>query len=405
MADLHLDSPFIGYGHLPRHIYERIKESTFISFSRIIHLAIAEKVDFVVISGDIYDNENRSLRAQVRFRDGVGFLNENNIKVFIIHGNHDHLGGNWISLDWPENVNLFESETVEMKQYIKNGEPLVNIYGFSYCKRQVTKKMSSYYKKINTAPFHIGLLHGSIEGNKEHNPYAPFRLNELREKGFDYWALGHIHKSEVLSEDPLIIYPGNIQGRHIKEIGEKGCYLVELSDYKENTYHFHPTADIIWDKLVLDISKVETIDGLLDYCREKMDDRRKVDKGVLLTIEFIGEGRVHEFLQNHDSVQELLEILLENEEDRNSFVWITEFHVKTMNQWDREKLKTDTHFIGDLLKFTDEYKNIDNALSTLFKHYKAKRYMDALSEEDAIEIIESAERLLINELLKNSNAT
>lgn len=234
-ADLHLDSPFKGMEmNVAQSVWERMKQSTFESFERIVDKAIQERVDFVLLAGDLYDAETRSLRAQVFVREQMKRLSQYDIPVFIIHGNHDHLGGSWAAIEFPENVHVFTEPYVEEKSFYKNGELLASIYGFSYLQQAVTDNMTAQYTKMSDAPFHIGMLHGSVEGDAEHNRYAPFQIRELKEKQFDYWALGHIHKREILSEEPYIIYPGNIQGRHRKETGEKGAYLIELT--KQGTH-------------------------------------------------------------------------------------------------------------------------------------------------------------------------
>lgn len=95
-ADLHLDSPFKGMEmNVSQSVWERMKQSTFESFERIVDKAIQERVDFVLLAGDLYDEETRSLRAQVFVREQMKRLSQYDIPVFIIHGNHDHLGGSW----------------------------------------------------------------------------------------------------------------------------------------------------------------------------------------------------------------------------------------------------------------------------------------------------------------------
>src|SRR5699024_1847764 len=107
-------------------------------------------------------------------------------------------------------------------------------------------------------PFHIAMLHGAVHGNKGHDPYAPFNLNDLKKKPFDYWALGHIHKREQLSDSPPIIYPGNIQGRHRNETSEKGCYYVQLS-HTSTELEFVPLQSILFEEITVDVSTCKTI--------------------------------------------------------------------------------------------------------------------------------------------------
>ncbi|GAE46065.1 metallophosphoesterase family protein [Mesobacillus boroniphilus] len=228
-ADLHLDSPMVGLRHLPKVIFHRLQESTFTALKNITDAAIKHEVDFVVIAGDLYDAEDRSIRAQAVLRNEMVRLADKGIKVYGIHGNHDHLGAKSVMIDFPDNVHFF-SDQVAKADFTKHDGTLVHLYGFSYPERHVMERWIEKYEKIDGADFHVGLLHGHFEGVSDHGKYASFRLSELIEKDYDYWALGHIHKREFLSQQPYVVYPGNPQGRNRKELGEKGAYIVKLTE-------------------------------------------------------------------------------------------------------------------------------------------------------------------------------
>jgi DNA repair exonuclease SbcCD nuclease subunit len=148
-ADLHLDSPMIGLKNLPSSIKHRLQESTFTAFKKIIDEAIQRKVDFVIIAGDIYDGEDRSLRAQIRFRQEMERLEQQGIAVFIIHGNHDHLSGKWIQMKFPDNVHIFPANVSKFEYKKENTK--VHLYGFSYESRHLYKRMIDHYQKENEA--------------------------------------------------------------------------------------------------------------------------------------------------------------------------------------------------------------------------------------------------------------
>ncbi|MCH1627106.1 metallophosphoesterase family protein [Ferdinandcohnia quinoae] len=398
IADLHLDSPFVGLQKLPSRLYKRLQESTFISFSKLINVAIENKVDFVVISGDLFDGEDRSLRAQSRFRKEMERLQKHHISVYLIHGNHDHLGGSWPHFEWPSNVHVFSSSNVEVKTFVKNGEVLANLYGFSYLTKAVVENKTSSYLKQEGPPFHIGLLHGSMEGENEHSRYAPFSIRDLQHKGFDYWALGHIHKRQILSENPLIVYPGNIQGRHRKEMGEKGGYLVKLSN-SGVSYTFIPTAEIIWEYSQIDISQITTYDQLLDHCFKRIEELRRDQQGILLTIEFTGGSILHNQLLDKGLMDDLLAVLNEEIEDEN-FIYICLIKIKSQLLIDRSKLKQESHFVGDLLESIDRYQGFDEALSPLHLHSGARKFLAGFSKEELAEILTDAENYILQEIYK-----
>ncbi|WP_458414430.1 metallophosphoesterase family protein [Schinkia sp. CFF1] len=398
-ADLHLDSPFKGLYHLPTPIFEKLKESTFASFNQIMELALEELVDFVLIAGDLFDGDARSLKAQIALRKGFERLDQAGISVYVIHGNHDHLGGNWAQLKWPENVHFF-SKDVEALTYRKNGKTLAYIYGFSYGKRAVTDNMVKYYDKKEGALFHIGMLHGNLEGKEDHDPYAPFTVNQLLEKGLDYWALGHIHKRQILHEDPHIVYPGNIQGRHRKEAGEKGCYVVELSKL-ETKCRFVPCAAIVWETGIIPIDSLATVDELISTIKKSKESFRMHHKGTVLAIDFVGNGPLHEELNDRQFINEFCDILNDGEEFEENFVWIAECFNHTSRPYHRNVLKNESHFIGDLLRQIDGYNDADfeESLQLLLTNRKANQFLQN-KHTNKEEILEKAERLLVEELLR-----
>lgn len=398
-ADLHLDRPFRGLADVPSSIAERVRHSTFRSFHRIVDAAIEREVDFVVIAGDLFDRELRSLRAQARFRDEMERLREAGIECFVIHGNHDPLGRDNMSLSWPDNVHVFSTQ-VGMIPFIKNGKPLAHLYGFSYPERAVTERMIRYYEKTDGATYHIGLLHGNVDGETGHDPYAPFTVSELLKKTFDYWALGHVHKRRSLHRDPPILYAGNIQGLNPKETGEKGCTLVEMEG-RTTDLTFLPTAEIEWHAVNIPISGLGTADQLLEACEGELESLRRKDTGVLCTLQFSEAGPLHAFLQEDTHIDDLLSVLREGEEEKEHFVWPVSCQVHTTLSWDRDELKLEHHFIGDLLKLIDE-QGADEAISPLYKNRQAKRFL-SFSEQERLDILREAETLLLTELLREGD--
>ncbi|MCA1030872.1 DNA repair exonuclease [Bacillus timonensis] len=399
-ADLHLDSPFISYQDLPRRLHKRLQESTFHSFTRVIDLAIKERVDFIIIAGDLFDIEDRSLKAQSRFRNEMTRLEEHSIQAYVIHGNHDFVNSNNLQLKWPSNVHVFSEKEVEMKEYIKNNQVLAHLYGYSYPKQAVTENVSASYQRQEGATYHIGILHGSSDNSSDHQHYAPFKVLELIKKDFDYWALGHIHKQQILHDRPPILYPGNIQGRHRKETGEKGCFLVTLNGQSAST-SFYPTADVIWERLDLSIEGITEFSELVEVCFTEIERMRRPNEGLMLSVEFFGNGVLHEELQNQEIINDLISMLTDSEENRENFVWISTLRVKTHPLLNREELRKDSHFFGDLFQVIDNYNDFDKAISPLFTHPQTRRFLTSLSDAEREEIIKEAEALVLHEILQH----
>lgn len=397
-ADLHLDSPLLGLKHLPESIFQRLQESTFKALEKIIDCAIEHEVDFIIIAGDLFDGEDRSLRAQTRFRREMYRLADKGISAFVIHGNHDHLGGNSVQIQMPDNVHIF-SEHVEVKKFIANNDTSVHIYGFSYPTKHVYEKRIADYNKQSGTDFHIGILHGYLEGSSEHSRYAPFQLNELIDKHFDYWALGHIHKRIILSKLPPIIYPGNIQARHKKETGQKGCYLVTLTDAGA-AFEFIESADVIWTEVELNATHIKNIDELYFAVRELIDENRKDGVGTILTLT-VDQLCIDENDVDIEMVKtELMELFQDEEKDESSFVWLADLIIKADYRFDREQLRADIDFFDEMFHVIDEVDQSHEDLLSLYSHPGARRYLEKPTAAEQEELMKEAEKLLVR-LLKS----
>lgn len=391
-ADLHLDSPMIGLAHLPDRIFNRLRESTFVALQKLTRTAIEKEVDFVILAGDLFDGEDRSLRAQSRLRNEMLKLDEQGIPVYVVHGNHDHLSGTWVNLDFPANVHVFSSE-VETKTLITKNGISVNLYGFSYPERHVYSRKIDDYQKGEGADYHIGILHGNEGGRSEQGNYAPFRVQDLLDKQFDYWALGHIHKRMVLSENPPVIYPGNIQGRNKKETGSKGFYLVTLSEFNTKL-EFIESSDVIWAEAVIDAAGAQSFQEIYHLCQAAVSQHRNHHAGTLLTI-FLNNVQLQDSNEKRVLDGELLEILQDEEQDEESFVWIVDIQANENSRMDKDYLKNEGEFYKELFAAAEHYDQVENALAPVYSHKLGRRYLAPLSLSDQQQLLERAENLLI----------
>lgn len=395
-ADLHLDSPMVGLRHLPERLFVELRESTFRSFAKVIDTAIAHHVDFVIIAGDLYDGEDRSIRAQVYFRKQMERLQRHGIHAFVIHGNHDHLNGAWTMVKMPNNVHIF-GEKVEMLPFVTKNNTRVHLYGFSYPKRHIYNDITVNYVKQAGADYHIGILHGHSEGVSEHSRYAPFRIQQLVEKQFDYWALGHIHQREILYQDPAIIYPGNIQGRNRLETGEKGCYIVKMNEAGA-TLHWQETAAIIWEKIVLDGEKVQNFDELYELCRRSLDKLRTRKQKMIVSMEIRHLSSVETFSES--KIDELLDLLQEEEQEEDVFIYPATITYTENLSISRETLAEEADFYRVLFQLVDEYEAWDEATSMLYKHHHARKHLPQLTDQEKEQLLKEAENTLLK-LLHN----
>ncbi|EIZ2750585.1 exonuclease SbcCD subunit D [Listeria monocytogenes] len=387
MADLHLDSPFIGLSTLPQPLFSAIQESTFQSLERITTVAIKEAVDFVLIAGDIYDSEDQSVRAQARFAKEMKRLEAANIPVFMIHGNHDFIEKHKEKLALPSNVHVF-SEQVEVMSYKTVTGVSVNIYGFSYNERHIRSSRVDEYKIQGDADFHIALLHGSeVSSSEEHDVYAPFRVQEISKKGFDYWALGHIHKRQLLAESPSIYYPGNIQGRNRKESGEKGASIVTLSE-ASTTIDFIGTSPIIWEEAVITLPENSEINAFYRETTKLLESYQGRSHSYFLHIIVKMENK--QKIDTNDWLQMLQE---EVEITDNTFVWVHKLTTEITNQ-SNSQTWYESHLAGEEIKHSFETLQDESAfyqaVEALYLESGVSRYLDDLSEIDRERLLHDA---------------
>ena len=197
-ADLHIDSPFSGIGDVDVRVANRLREATYDAFQNLVELCLESHADFLVIAGDVYDGADRSVRAQLRFRDGLSRLAEKGIQTFVVHGNHDPLDGWPSSLAWPDGVHIFGVDP-EWKNIEKNGEVVAAVQGMSYPTRKVTDNLAlKFCPPQSGSIFTIGLLHANVGANSAHPNYAPCTVEDLSTSGIDYWALGHVHTRQKI---------------------------------------------------------------------------------------------------------------------------------------------------------------------------------------------------------------
>lgn len=395
-ADLHLDSPFQGLAHTPQHIFQEIQESTFTALNNLVRIAIEKQVDFILLVGDLFDNERQSLKAQIRLRNAFEKLKNYNISVYLSYGNHDHIHGNIHPVTYPDNVFVFPNEEVAQFIYKRNGKEIATIYGFSYENRSVTeRKVDEYEIHDHQIPFHIATLHGSLQSNRDHDTYAPFKISDLSNKGFDYWALGHIHKKEILRHDPLIVYPGNTQGRNRTEQGEKGCYYVKLSEI-ESDISFIPLQAIMFASLNIDISNCEEIHQVEAKVQQALHMN---EAPTLIDLDLYSDHEHHLKWEVGDYLEEIIDIVNEANIHKTNWTYIFRYSFN-IDHRNVEPFNKGDHFIGELAS-SFENTSIQPILKELYSHRQGRKYLSSISESEEEMIKLKARQLLERKILKN----
>ena len=407
-ADIHLDSPLRGLeAHEDAPVAE-IRGAGRRAFDNLIDLAIDEDVSFVLLAGDLYDVDWKDYNTGLFFAGRMGRLNKAGIKVFIVTGNHDAASQITKAMPLPDNVTLFSAKKPQSVQLDDLG---VIIHGQGYASRMVIDNLALNYPQQDANYFNIGLLHTALTGRVGHEPYAPCSIDDLRSKGYDYWALGHVHQREIVSEDPWIVFPGNIQGRYIKETGAKGLTLVTVEDGHVAEVE-HRELDVVrWAICPVDLSDCDTKEAVYTQVRSVMEKEQDLADGKTLALRLQLEGSCSLHAELHArSIQWM-------EEFRGiaaglGDVWLEKVTFRTSRKTSLEEIVGEDTPLSGLLPAVDNLEIGGDALTTLVSELaslKAKLPVELLGadslfagqSEDLLELRVEVKELLIAKLIQH----
>lgn len=357
-ADPHLDSPLRGLEAHEGAPADTLRGATRKAFENLVNLAIEESVDFLVIAGDLYDGDWRDYSTGLFFRGQMVRLQDKGIPAYLIAGNHDAASVISKKLILPENVQVFSTRTAESIEV--TGLPAV-IHGRGFPHRAVPENLAVEYPSAVPGKFNLGLLHTSLTGRPDHDTYAPCSEQDLRNKGYAYWALGHIHQPEVVSEDPWIVFAGNCQGRHARETGPRGCRLVTVSDSLEVVSAEWRDLDVVrWQSIEVGINGVADEAAVLQKIRAALAGAVDEADGRLLAarIQLTGASALHGSL-HRDAQHWRAQVLAIAQDFGEETVWIERLRVGTSPIYDLAELASRDALTKTVLE------SLDTAATTL----------------------------------------
>ena len=286
-ADIHLDSPLRGLETYEDAPVEEIRGATRKAFANLIQLALEEEVNFLLICGDLFDGEWNDYNSGLFFANQMSKLGLAGIKVFIVLGNHDAASRIAQKMPLPENVTLFGHKKPQSVVLEESG---IVLHGQSYGARAVNDNLAAAFPRKWPGYVNIGLLHTSLTGRDGHASYAPCTREDLLATGYEYWALGHVHSPEVVSPEPPIIFPGNLQGRHIRESGAKGVVLATIEDGRIRTLEWRYLDVLRWALRDVDLSGCEAREEVFERVRSAMLDEQEGADGRVLALRLSLQG-------------------------------------------------------------------------------------------------------------------
>lgn len=401
-ADLHLGEPFrdIRMGSSgPWN--EQIGKATFKAFEKVVDAALENRVDAILISGDVYNGDHHSLSAQMAFARELYRAAQGGIEIFMVHGNHDP-GEAWrADIPLPETVHIFPADQVTSIPLMKDGEKAATIYGISYKTRHVKENLAKEFHREKDDGFAIGMLHTDMGGAD--SPYAPCMADDLKAAGMDYWALGHVHTRKTVSTSPYIVYPGNTQGLSLREIGPRGCYLVDVGAYGTVTLKFIETDTIRWMDMTMDISAYSQTEELISAVTKRRSGLKELTgRPNIIRLVCTGSGPLHAVLSSEDGRDFILQSLNDKEQFRYLFAWFVRLEDRTRTSIDLKERRELPDVTGNFLKAYDALNDLPvdkkkEELRTMAESQpefvKYKKLLHSLPDESLLRSFRKAELL------------
>lgn len=412
-ADIHLDSPLRGleaYEGLP---VDRLRAATRQALTNLVELCLSEQVDFLLIAGDMFDADWKDFQTALFVTRELRKLERANIPVFLIHGNHDSVEGMSKRTPWPGNVHVFDHKKPETKRL---EELRVALHGRSFPKREVLENWVPSYPQPLAGWFNIGLLHTNADGSPNHDSYAPCAVTELAAKGYHYWALGHVHDYAVLHEHPHVVYSGNLQGRHVREVGLKGCVLVEVDGTEITSTEFRTTDVLRWCDETIELQPDDDRDDVLNRVRERLAELHAQGDGrlVVARLQLTGRTRAHQELVRDDSRLQIIADIRSLAGEFNDEIGIEKIKFRTQSPLDLDQLRLRQDHVGELLRLIadvardsaqlrqlgEDLKPLATKVAGDLKDAARGEEVDFANEELLRSWLREAEALLVNQLVE-----
>jgi len=410
-ADIHLDSPLRGLERYEGAPVEKIRLASRLALENLVALAIEQKVDFVLLAGDTFDGDGKDWNTALFFVKQMGRLAEAKIPVLMISGNHDAVSKMTRSVVLPRNVTLLGTKRCET---VRLDDLQVAVHGQSFQNAAVPENMVPGYPSALKGWFNIGLLHTSLDCAGEHPCYAPCKLADLESKEFHYWALGHIHKREAKLRN--VAYSGNIQGRHIKESGAKGCLLVTVENWSEPQLEFQPLDVFRWEHCQVDAAGASDGDELIVRFQKAAARLSEEHEGMPLGLRVTFRGRCAAHSELARSPDRWMNHIRSAVADIGAgSLWVEKVKLETQEESIRVQPGEDGP-LGELSQLVREFSGSDERLLALREELndlvarlplELREGVDALPLSDPAwlrQLVNQAEPLLVGRLSKEELA-
>jgi DNA repair exonuclease SbcCD nuclease subunit len=409
-ADLHIDSPLRGLDRYPGAPVAKLRGATRHALENLVALCIEEGAKVLLLAGDVFDGSWKDYSTGLFFAAQMARLREANIPVVLVRGNHDASSSVAKALRLPDNVRDLSAkkpETIELDGGIA-------VHGQSFSQRVTSEDLAARYPDRVPGVFNIGLLHTSLDGREGHEPYAPTSLVTMRSKGYDYWALGHVHAREIVSTDPYVVYPGNLQGRHARETGPKGATVITIEDNVVVSLEHRPLDVCRWELLTVDAGDASDALEVVDLVRAALVANAVEGRILAARVVVSGATRANADLRR-DPERFINELRGAATDGLGDTVWLEKVIVQTKAMLDLERIREEESAVGHLARRLVSIKEDATELAELASVLAEldKRLPAELREGDGAlrltdpatlrALLEDVEQLLVPRLLENGS--
>jgi DNA repair exonuclease SbcCD nuclease subunit len=398
-ADLHIDSPLKGLSAYEGAPVDRVRGATRRALSNLVQLCLDERAAFLVLAGDVFDGEWKDFNTGLFFLRELNRLRDTKTRVYLVRGNHDAASEVTRSLTWPDHVHVFSDEHAETLVLEEHG---VALHGLSYARREIKDSLVPLYPAAIEGALNVGVLHTNAEGRPGHANYAPCRVEELTRKGYDYWALGHVHAHEVLHRAPWVVFPGNTQGRHIRETGPKGAVVVRVEGGAVAEVRHAPLDVVRWRELSLTLDESDGVDELYERARDAFVKARDDADGRLVAARLIVDGATRAHLDVATARDRVINELRGRALDFAGELWLEKIELRTRPAVALDELRGSEGFVGELLRAVADARH-DPALAEELRA-QLQPLVEKLGEElgqelDVARLMDEVEAHLVSALV------
>lgn len=361
-ADIHLDSPLRGLDSYDAAPSGDLRGATRRAFVNLVDYCIEEHIDALLLAGDIYDGDWQDFNTGLFFVKQLARLREGGIPVYVVHGNHDAASNITRRLKLPDNVTVLSHRSPETKVNEALG---LAIHGQSFARRDVTDDLAATYPAYIPGLLNVGLLHTALAGRAGHEPYAPTTQDRLASKGYGYWALGHVHRAEIVSRNPWIVFSGNLQGRSVRETGEKGFVVVSVEGSEVTNVETIPCDVARWQDLAVDVATARSQDDIAVLVQQALEAAVTFSGSRLVAarVRLTGRGVIHSALVR--DTRGIEANVRAAASDVSGNVWVEKVLVQTLPEVDLESVRERQDAIGHVARTIHSVSEDPEALKAL----------------------------------------